>query len=158
MARGRAAGFLMGALVSAVAAAGGESAAAGGEVASAPPGLDCAAGFEGTRAAVEMLAGTQWRTEGSYEIATLEAPGLWRVTFAFTAQGHPAHPAVTLRTQRRQVTDVWTADSKGCGWGNPQQFAVLMDDMKSGDTELTNASRLEAERRKQGQSPLGLTP
>jgi hypothetical protein len=149
MTRSLAAGLLFGALAAPAAAAGD---------APAPPGLECAAGFEGVRATVEMLAGMEWRQEGGYDIATFAVPHEWRVTFAFTMPGHPAHPAVTLRTQRRQVTDVWTSDSKGCGWGDGRQFTILMEDMKSGDTELTNASRLEAERRKAGQSPLGLTP
>lgn len=143
----RTAACLLGALVSAAAAAD-----------SAPPALDCTLGFQGLRLATEQRAGVEWRHEGGYDIATLALPAAWRVEIAFTLPGHPAHPAVTQRTRLRQVTEVWTADSKGCGYGDQGQFAILMADMKSGDTELTNASRHEVERRKQGRSPLAPAP
>jgi hypothetical protein len=123
-----------------------------------PPTLDCALGFDGLLTAMRSLSGAQWDHEGGYDIATLAMQDTWRVQIAFTEPGHPAHPAVTLRTLRRQVTDVWTADSKGCGYGNKEQFAILMGDMKSGDIELTSASRLAAERKKEGQSMLGPAP
>lgn len=135
----------------------GPAIAAAGQAA-APPSIDCALGFDGVRAATETLPGVEWRQEGGYDIAALAVPEAWRVQIAFTAPGHPAHPAVTLRTLRKQVTEVWTADSKGCGYGDRSQFAILMADMKSGDTELTSASRAEVERRKQSQSPLGGAP
>ncbi|WP_291173714.1 hypothetical protein [Hyphomicrobium sp.] len=123
-----------------------------------PPTIDCALGYHGMRADVQSLAGAEWSQEGGYEIATLAVPDRWRVQIAFTAPGHPAHPAVTLRTFRKQVTEVWTAESKGCGYGDQGQFTILMADMKSGDTELTNASRHEVERRKEGKSPLSPAP
>ena len=144
MARGRKALWLVGALISSGAAAQSGS----------PPTLDCAVGFEGARAAVQSLPGAAWTQQSGYDIAELSAPDEWKVQFAFTPPSHPAHPAVTLRTFRKQVTGVWTAQSKGCGYGDRSQFAILMADMKSGDTELTNASRHEVERTKQGQSPL----
>jgi hypothetical protein len=124
----------------------------------APPTIDCALGYEGLKAAAQWLPGVQWKQEGGYDIAVLSAPDAWTAQIAFTMPGHPAHPAVTLRTQRKQVTEVWTADSKGCGYGDQGQFAVLMADMKSGDTELTNASRHEVERRKEGRPPLAPAP
>jgi hypothetical protein len=127
------------------------------ETASAPT-LDCALGFQGLQATAEMLAGAEWREEGGYHIATLAEPDTWRAQIFFTQPGHPAHPAVTLRTSRKQVTGVWTADSKGCGYGKQDAFVELMADMKSGDTELTNASRVEVERGKQNQSPLAPAP
>ncbi len=120
----------------------------------APPTIDCALGFGGLHAMAEWLPGVQWTQEGGYDIATLFAPDTWTAQISFTAPGHPAHPAVTLRIRRKQVTEVWTADSKGCGYGDKGQFALLMADMKSGDTELTTASRLEVERRKQSQPAL----
>lgn len=123
-----------------------------------PPTIDCALGYDGLRAAAQSLAGAEWGQEGGYDIVTLAEPDTWRVQIAFTAPGHPAHPAVTLRTFRKQVTEVWTADSKGCGYGDQGQFAILMADMKSGDTELTNASRHEVERRKEGKPLLAPAP
>jgi hypothetical protein len=123
-----------------------------------PPTIDCALGFAGLRAAAEALSGASWSQEGGYDIATLFLPDAWRAQIAFTEPSHPAHPAVTLRTQRKQVTEVWTADSKGCGYGSQSQFAILMADMKSADTELTSVSRLEVERRRQGLSPLSPAP
>lgn len=120
-----------------------------------PPTIDCTLGYSGLKDTAQWLPGVQWTQEGGYDIATLSVPDVWTAQIAFTHSGHPAHPAVTLRTRRKQVTDVWTADSKGCGYGDQGQFALLMADMKSGDTELTNASRHEVESRKAGQSPLG---
>jgi hypothetical protein len=120
----------------------------------APPTIDCALGFDGLREMATWLPGVQWTQEGGYDIATLSVPDTWTAQIAFTAPGLLAHPAVTLRTRRKQVTEVWTADSKGCGYGDKSQFAILMADMKSGDTELTSASRVEGERKRQSQPPL----
>jgi hypothetical protein len=122
------------------------------------PTLDCTLGFQSLRAATQTLVGAAWQQAGGYDIATLAEPDTWRAQISFTQPGHPAHPAVTLRTSRKQVTGVWTADSKGCGYGNQGAFTVLMADMKSGDTELTNASRVAVERGKQNQSPLAPAP
>jgi hypothetical protein len=124
----------------------------------AAPVLDCALGYEGLRGFAQSLAGATWSMEGGYDIASLAEPETWRVQIAFTSPGHPAHPTVTARTFRKQVTGVWTAESKGCGYGDRSQFTILMNDMKSGDTELTNASRHEVEARKAGQSPLDIAP
>lgn len=145
MRRSRTAAVLIGAMIAPTTA---------GAQAPAPPTIDCALGFSGLRAMAAWLPGVAWTQEGGYDIATLSAPEVWTAQISFTAPGHPAHPAVTLRTRRKQVTEVWTADSKGCGYGDTGQFAILMADMKSGDTELTTASRLEVERRKQSQPPL----
>jgi hypothetical protein len=68
--------------------------------------------------------------------------------------GEPAHPAVTLRKFVKQVTGVWTAQSKACGYGDQTQFAALLVSLKAEDTRLTNASRADAERKKREQSPL----
>ncbi len=155
MVRWRSALCLIGTLLPA--ALGSETATAATDLTS-PPTIDCTAGFEGLRAYVQSLAGAEWRIEGGYDIASISEPEKWRADFAFTSPSHPAHPAVTLRTFRKQVTEVWTADSKGCGYGNQAQFVILMNDMKSGDTELTNASRHDVEQRRGEQSPLGLTP
>lgn len=119
-----------------------------------PPGLDCALGFEALRAEASALAGAELSHEGGFDMVRLAAPGAWRAQIMFTLPGHPAHPAAMMRTMRRQVTEVWTSDSKGCGYGDQRQFAILMADMKSTDTELTNASRAEVEREKKGRSPL----
>jgi hypothetical protein len=125
---------------------------------SQPPTLDCALGFAGLRSQVFALPGIQQAQENGFDVVTLSEPDAWRVQIAFTQAGHPAHPATMIRTFRKQVTGVWTAESKGCGFGNPGQFAALMADMKSEDTRLTNASRAEVERQKQEQSPLAPMP
>ncbi|MCZ7596086.1 MAG: hypothetical protein M5U16_15235 [Hyphomicrobium sp.] len=70
----------------------------------------------------------------------------------------PGISAVAMRTLRKQVTGVWTAESKACGYGDQAQFAGLVEDMKASDKQLTDASRAEVERRKQSQSPLAPTP
>ena len=92
--------------------------------------------------------------DGGFDVVKLSLPDTWRVEYAFTTRWHPAYPAVTLRTFRKQVTGVWTAQSKGCGYGDQGQFTALMADMKSGDKKLTDASRAEVERGKQSLSPL----
>lgn len=124
------------------------------EPVTAPPIINCAHGFEGLRKEIEAREGTLWTSMDGSDMALIEVPDRWRAFIAFTAAGHPAHPAVTMRTLRKQVTGVWTADSKGCGYGNPDRFSDLMADMKATDTKLTEASRAEVERAKEGQSPL----
>lgn len=119
------------------------------------PTLDCTLGFDGLHAAAPFLPGAERGPEGGADVFTFPGDGTWSAKITFTSPGEPAHPAVTLRTLRKQVTGIWTADSKACGYGNPVAFDALMAEMKAGDTELTNASREEAERAKKTQSPLG---
>lgn len=124
----------------------------------APPDLDCSAGFEGLRSAAAALPGAQAGKDDRFDVVTVLAPDVWKVDFAFTRAGQAAHPAVTLRTFHKQVTGVWTAQSKGCSFGDSRQFAALMADMKERDSELTNASRAEVDRKKQDASPLAPAP
>ena len=126
---------------------------AGAQVA-APPTIDCSLGFDGLKATAQSLPGAHITEDGGFEVVTVEAPDAWRVEIAFTNSWHAAHPAVTLRTLRKQVTGVWTADSKSCGYGDQAQFVALVADMKARDKALTDASRAEIEQRKQSQSPL----
>ncbi|MFA5897978.1 MAG: hypothetical protein WC829_02575 [Hyphomicrobium sp.] len=132
-------------------------AAAGAQVPS-PPTIECALGFQELRAAAEKLPGVQFSEAGGFEVARLSAAEKWRAEISFTTRWHPAYPAVTIRTLRRQVTGVWTADSKACGYGDQSRFAELVTDMKAGDKALTDASRDEVERRKQSRSPLAPMP
>jgi hypothetical protein len=122
------------------------------------PTLDCALGFDGLRSMAQTLPGAQAGQWQGFDVVGVALPDTWKVEMAFTAPGHAAHPAVILRTLRKQVTGVWTADSKGCGYGDRTAFVALMADMKAGDTKLTNESRAEVEREKQGQSPLAPAP
>jgi hypothetical protein len=122
------------------------------------PTIDCVLGYEGLRAQVHALQGAVVIQGLGGDVATLEDPDRWSVTIRFTAPGEPAHPAVTLRTLRKQVTGVWTSESKGCGYGSRDQFTALMADMKSEDIELTSVSRAEVERRRRELSPLATTP
>jgi hypothetical protein len=122
------------------------------------PTIDCVLGYEGLRAQVHALQGAVLVQGLGGDVATLEEPDRWHVTFRFTAPGEPAHPAVTLRTLRKQVTGVWTSESKGCGYGSRDQFTALMADMKSEDIELTSVSRAEVERRQRELSPLSPAP
>jgi len=130
----------------------------------AAPTIDCELGYEGLRAAVRWLPGITLGDDGrgndgrGNAVATASEPERWRVIIKFTLPGDLAHPAVTLRTLRKQVTGVWTSESKACGYGDRSQFAALMADMKSEDIELTNVSRAEVERKKQEQSPLAPLP
>ncbi|AHB48913.1 hypothetical protein W911_11660 [Hyphomicrobium nitrativorans NL23] len=123
-------------------------------VRAAPPNLDCELGYEGLRFYATALPGAETGHEGGFDFVTVSEPDRWIARIFITTPDHAAHPAVVQRTQRKQVTDVWTADSKGCGFGNSGQFTILMNDMKSGDTEMTNASRVEVEERKREKSPL----
>ncbi len=124
----------------------------------AAPDLDCSGGFEGIRSAAMALPGARAGSDDRFDLVVAEMPETWKVEYGFTRPGQAAHPAVTLRTFKKQVTGVWTAQSKGCGFGDERQFAALMADMKQRDSELTNVSRAEAEKKKQEQSPLGATP
>jgi len=120
----------------------------------APPTIECERGFEGLRAEARALAGAETAEDQGFEIIRLAQPELWRAEISFTSAWHPAHPAVTLRTLRKQVTGVWTADSKACGYGDQAQFSALVAEMKAGDKALTDASRDEVEQRKGARSPL----
>lgn len=131
---------------------------AAGAQGTTPPTIDCARGFQGLRAAAEALSGVQFSEAGGFDIATVSAPEKWRAEISFTTRWHPAYPAVTIRTLRRQVTGVWTADSKACGYGDQGRFAELVSEMKAGDKALTDASRDDVERRKQSHSPLAPAP
>jgi hypothetical protein len=121
----------------------------------AAPSLDCTLGYAGLHAAMHALPGATSGKRGDFDVVALTEPETWIVEVAFTAPGTPAHPAVMMRTQRKQVTGVWTSQSKGCGYGNPAQFEAAMADMKAGDTALTNSSREAVEQKKQDQGPLG---
>lgn len=123
-----------------------------------PPTIECSAGFDGLKAAALALPGAKPSEVGGFEMVTQALADKWRVEFFFTTRWHPAYPAVALRTLRRQVTGVWTADSKACGWGDQGQFAALVDDMKASDKTLTEASRAEVERKKRERSPLAPGP
>jgi hypothetical protein len=89
------------------------------------------------------------------DVVTISAPDVWRVEITFTEPGQIAHPAVTLRKFLKQVTGVWTAQSKGCGYGDLMQFSELMAETKAEDSRLTDASRVEVEQKKKEHSPLG---
>lgn len=126
-------------------------------LADAPPQLDCGLGFDGTRAAVAQMPGAVPAEAAGFQTVAVENGNVWMVEYAFTTPEHPAHPAIVMRTMIRQVTEVWTSQSKGCGFGDASAFASLMAAEKTRDSELTNASRAKAERNKQ-KSPLGGAP
>jgi len=128
--------------------------AAHAQEAAAPPKIECEHGFEGLRAEARALAGAEAIESQGFEVVRVAQPGLWRAEISFTTSWHPAHPAVALRTLRKQVTGVWTADSKVCGYGDQAQFSALVAEMKAGDKALTDASRDEVEQRKGARSPL----
>lgn len=119
------------------------------------PSLDCSIGFEGLRVLASSMPGARAGSDANFDVVTAETADAWKVEYAFTRPGQPAHPAVTLRTFLKQVTGVWTAQSKGCGFGDQRHFATLMADMKQRDSDLTNASRAQVEKQKQDASPLG---
>ena len=118
------------------------------------PTLDCTVDFASLQAVVQALPGAERGEDGGFVTVKLAEPDVWRVEYGFTTRWHPAYPAATMRTFRKQVTGVWTAQSKVCGYGNADQLSALMAEMKSGDKKLTDASRDEVERGKQSRSPL----
>jgi hypothetical protein len=124
----------------------------------APPELDCSKGLEALRSWSAWLPGAERTTRDGRDIITVSAPDLWRVEITFTTPGEPAHPAVVLRKFLKQVTGVWTAQSKACGYGDQAQFAALMANMKAEDTRLTNVSRDEVARQKSERPPLAPMP
>ncbi|MFT3730432.1 MAG: hypothetical protein QM780_03260 [Hyphomicrobium sp.] len=124
------------------------------EPAAVPPDLDCKLGFDALRNWSAWLPGAKQKTANP-NVVTLEDPDVWRVEITFTEPGQPAHPAIVLRKFVKQVTGVWTAQSKECGYGNQAEYIALVDAMKAEDSRLTNASRDEVERLKREQSPLG---
>jgi hypothetical protein len=123
-------------------------------VAQTLPTLDCTVDFVSLQAVVQALPGAERGEEGGFATVKLAEPDVWRVEYGFTTRWHPAYPAATLRTFRKQVTGVWTAESKSCGYGDQGQFAALVEQMKSGDKALTDASRAEVERQNASKSPL----
>jgi hypothetical protein len=123
-----------------------------------PPDLDCSLGFEALRNQLAWLPGAQRESAEGRDVVTFADPGVWRVEIRFTMPGEPAHPAVSIRKFVKQVTGVWTAQSKACGYGDRMQFDALMAALKVEDTRLTNASRDEVERQKRERSPLSPMP
>jgi hypothetical protein len=118
------------------------------------PTLDCTVDFVALQAVVQALPGAERGEDGGFVTVKLAEPDVWRVEYGFTTRWHPAYPAATLRTFRKQVTGVWTAESKSCGYGDQGQFAALVEQMKAGDKALTDASRADVERQRASQSPL----
>jgi hypothetical protein len=119
----------------------------------APPELDCSKGLEALRSWSAWLPGAERTTRDGKDIITISAPDAWRVEITFTTPGEPAHPAVISRKFLKQVTGVWTAQSKACGYGDQAQFAEMLANMKAEDTRLTNVSRDEVARQKSERSP-----
>ena len=124
------------------------------EAAPVPPDLDCSMGFEALHNWAAWLPGAK-QEPANPNVFAVEVPDVWRVEITFTTPGQPAHPAVVLRKFLKQVTGVWTAQGKTCGYGNQAEYMALVDQMKAEDTRLTNASRAEVEQKKREQSPLG---
>ena len=124
----------------------------------APPPFECDIGFKALQASAQGLPGAKLSEDGGFEVVTVEAPDAWKAELSFTTRWHPAYPAATMRTFRKQVTGVWTAQSKSCGYGDHGQFAALVEQMKAGDKALTDASRDEVERAKASRSPLAPAP
>jgi hypothetical protein len=120
----------------------------------AAPTLECSRGFDAIKTDALALPGAQQIPSQDFETITRARPDAWRVDYFFTTPQHPAYPAVALRTRRKQVTGVWTADSKVCGYGSSAQTSALAEEMKAGDKALTDASRAELEKQKAAKSPL----
>lgn len=109
------------------------------------------------RAAVLALPGAVVVSADGNESVLIEQPDVWKSEITVLPVGHPAHPAITLRTQIKQVTGVWTSQSKGCGFGDAAAFEQLMRDMKARDSELTKQSRDAADKANPA-APMGAAP
>ncbi|HVZ05428.1 hypothetical protein [Hyphomicrobium sp.] len=123
-----------------------------------PPDLDCSKGFEALRNWAAWLPGADRTSRDGKDVITLSAPTIWRVEITFTNPGEPGHPAIILRKFLKQVTGVWTAQSKACSFGDKAQFEALLAQIKAEDTRLTNLSRDEVARQKSERSPLAPGP
>jgi hypothetical protein len=119
-----------------------------------PPDLDCSKGFEALRNWAAWLPGAERTSRDGRDVIAVSAPDVWRVEITFTGPGEPGHPAIILRKFLKQVTGVWTAQSKACSYGNKAEFPALLASLKAEDTRLTNVSRDEVARKKRKQSPL----
>ena len=119
------------------------------------PDLDCSLGFEALRNWATWLPGAERGSSGIHDVVAVTEPDVWRVEITFTAPGQNAHPAVILRKFVKQVTGVWTAQSKVCGFGDKAQFAELVAETQAEDSRLTNVSRDEVEEQRKALSPLG---
>jgi len=124
----------------------------------APPELDCSKGLEALRNSAAWLPGAERTTRDGRDIIMASAPDVWRVEITFTTPGEPGHPAIILRKFVKQVTGVWTAQSKACSYGDKAEFPALLASLKAEDTRLTNASRVEVESQKRERSPLSPMP
>lgn len=120
-----------------------------------PPDLNCSVGFEALRNWAAWLPGAERGSGSRPNVITVVEPDVWRVEITITEPGQTAHPAVVLRKFVKQVTGVWTAQSKACGFGDQTSFAELLAEMKAEDSRLTNMSRAEVEEQKKKLSPLG---
>ena len=120
-----------------------------------PPDLDCQLSFKALQDWAAWLPGATRRPGKNGEVITVSDPDVWRVEMTFTKPGDVAHPAVVLRKFVKQVTGVWTAQSKACGFGNQSEYSTLLTEMKATDKALTDASRAEVEKKKKELSPLG---
>ncbi len=120
-----------------------------------PPDLDCSLGFEALRNWATWLPGAERASTGNRDVTIVAHPDVWRVEITFTNPGQTAHPTVVLRKFVKQVTGVWTAQSKACGFGDPASFSELLAETKAEDSRLTNLSRAEVEEQKRKLSPLG---
>lgn len=124
-----------------------------------PPILDCAMSFKAARTYASGLPGAATTTGlPGYDVISVGVDDVWRADYMFSLPDHSAHPAVALRIRRKQVTGVWTAESKVCGYGDKSQFVALMSAMRAEDVKLTNASREEVEKAKKAESPLAPSP
>ena len=136
----------------------GSSPALSGPAALPAPDLDCKLGFEALHNWSAWLPGAERDNRDGRDVITFTNPDVWRVEIRFTMPGEPAHPAVTLRKFVKQVTGVWTAQSKACGYGDRTQFDALVAALKAEDSRLTDASRADVERQKRERSPLSPMP
>ncbi len=120
-----------------------------------PPDLDCTKGFNALHNWAAWLPGASQANVNGRDVISLVDPEVWRVEITFTEPGQTAHPAIVLRKFIKQVTGVWTAQSKACVYGDQIQSTELVAEMKAEDSRLTNASRDEVEQQKKAASPLG---
>jgi hypothetical protein len=120
-----------------------------------PPDLDCHLSFKALQDWAAWLPGVTRQPGKNGEVFTVSDPDVWRVEMTFTKPGDVAHPAVVLRKFVKQVTGVWTAQSKACGYGDQSQLSELLTEIRAADKALTDASRAEVEQKKKELSPLG---
>ena len=101
-----------------------------------PPPIDCTKDFETLYSIAYNAPDVAYE-----ETATTEE--VWSLsrhdTYIFTREGHPAHPAILLRSFRPTGKRNWGVSMSGCGFGDQTAFQQMMKDYKGPNGDMLDA-------------------